>query len=141
MNNPAWQAIVPNLSRASWCPTSRSRWNAASKTISPRLGPALGRLMVALSSYRSGSLRLSAELGLVRRGHLVLFNWSVSRLFQSTLLERIAGLLRLAALCALRAPIFRLAAASSPSASLSGIWSLLAWCEQRLHQGRVGYGF
>ncbi len=66
MNNPAWQAIVPELVPREMIPDTVSL-NAASNNLARAVGPALGGLMVAaFKTAHGGAVGVCAECGVVR---------------------------------------------------------------------------
>ena len=145
MNNPAWQAIVPELVPRTLIPDSVSL-NAASNNLARALGPALGGLMVAAfkrtdtgaaSVFLLNSLSFAAVIW-------VLVNWKRTPLFKSALpSERIAGSIRNGLRYVRYAPDLRssLLRAFTFTFFVSAIWSLLAVVAARdLHQGALGYG-
>jgi MFS family permease len=145
MNNPAWQAIVPELVPRPLIPDTVTL-NAASNNIARAVGPALGGLMVAAyhsSHTGAGSVFLLNALSFV--GVIwVLVSWRRTPLFKSTLpSERIAG--------SIRAGVRYIRYSPPLQASLlrvflftffvSAVWSLLALVAKRdLRQGALGYG-
>jgi predicted MFS family arabinose efflux permease len=96
MNNPAWQAIVPELVPRELIPDTVSL-NAASNNIARAVGPALGGLAVAaFKSAHDGAGSVFALNALSFAGVIyVLVNWKRIPLFRSALpSERIAGSIR-----------------------------------------------
>jgi MFS family permease len=145
MNNPAWQAIVPELVPRDLIPDTVSL-NAASNNLARALGPALGGLMVAAFQRiytGAGSVFL---LNAVSYAAViwVLVNWKRTPLFKSVLpSERIAGSIRSGLRYIRYAPDVRasLIRAFTFTFFVSSIWSLLAVVALRdLHQGALGYG-
>ncbi len=145
MNNPAWQAIVPELVPRPLIPDTVSL-NAASNNLARAVGPALGGLMVA-AFKRTGTgagsvffLNAISFAGVI----WVLFNWKRTPLFKSALpAERIAGSIRSGLRYVRYSPTLQssLLRAFIFTFFVSGIWSLLAVVAQRdLHQGALGYG-
>ncbi len=145
MNNPAWQAIVPELIPRDLIPDAVSL-NAASNNLARAVGPALGGLMVAAfkrTDTGSGAvffLNAVSFAGVI----WVLVNWKRVPLFKSTLpAERIAGSVRTGLRYIRYAPDLQasLLRAFVFTFFVSAIWSLLAVVAQRdLHQGAMGYG-
>ncbi len=145
MNNPAWQAIVPELVPRELIPDTVSL-NAASNNLARAVGPALGGLMVAAfqrTTTGAGSvffLNAISFAGVI----WVLFNWKRTPLFRSALpAERIAGSIRSGLRYVRYSPTLQssLLRAFVFTFFVSGIWSLLAVVAQRdLHQGAMGYG-
>jgi MFS family permease len=145
MNNPAWQAIVPELVPRELIPDTVSL-NAASNNLARAVGPALGGLMVAAfarTDTGAGSVFLLNALSFA--GVIwVLFNWKRTPLFKSALpAERIAGSIRSGLRFVrysptIQAPLLR---AFTFAFFVSAIWSLLAVVAKRdLNQGALGYG-
>src|SRR4029077_14775002 len=86
MNNPAWQAIVPELVPRELIPDSVSL-NAASNNLARAVGPALGGLMVAgFQRVHTGAGSVFALNALSFAGVIwVLVNWKRVPLFKSAL--------------------------------------------------------
>ncbi len=145
MNNPAWQAIVPELVPRDLIPDTVSL-NAASNNLARAVGPALGGLMVAAfkrTGTGAGSVFLLNAISFA--GVIwVLFNWRRTPLFKSALpAERIAGWIRSGLRYVRYSPTLQssLLRAFLFTFFVSAIWSLLAVVAQRdLHQGALGYG-
>jgi MFS family permease len=145
MNNPAWQAIVPELVPREFIPDTVAL-NAASNNLARAVGPALGGLMVAgfASVYMgAGSVFLLNALSFA--GVIwVLYNWKRTPLFKSALpSERIAGSIMTGLRYVRYAPELRasLTRAFTFTFFVSAIWSLLAVVAKRdLNQGALGYG-
>lgn len=145
MNNPAWQAIVPELVPRDLIPDTVSL-NAASNNLARAVGPALGGLMVAAfkrTGTGAGSVFLLNAISFA--GVIwVLFNWKRTPLFKSALpAERIAGSIRSGLRYVRYSPTLQssLLRAFLFTFFVSAIWSLLAVVAQRdLHQGALGYG-
>src|ERR1700712_2531347 len=96
MNNPAWQAIVPELIPRELIPDAVSL-SSASNNLARAVGPALGGLMVAaFAKTSSGAGAVFFLNALSFAGVIwVLVNWKRVPLFKSTLpAERIAGSMR-----------------------------------------------
>jgi MFS family permease len=146
MNNPAWQAIIPELVPRDLVPDSVSL-NAASNNLARAVGPALGGLMVAAFKQRTdtgaayvfllNSLSFAAVIW-------VLVNWKRIPLFKSALpSERMAasirsGLRYIRYSPSLQASLLR---AFTFTFFFSAIWALLAVVARNdLHQGALGYG-
>jgi MFS family permease len=145
MNNPAWQAIVPELVPRELIPDTVSL-NAASNNLARAVGPALGGLMVAgFKSAHTGAGSVFFLNAISFAGVIwVLVNWKRIPLFKSALpSERIAGSIRSGLRYVRYAPDLQ---ASLVRAFLfpffvSAIWSLLAVVARRdLKQGPLGYG-
>ncbi len=96
LNNPAWQAIVPELVPRELIPDTVSL-NAASNNLARAVGPALGGLMVAaFKTPHGGAGAVFALNALSYAGVIwVLVNWKRTPLFKSALpSERISGSIR-----------------------------------------------
>jgi len=145
MNNPAWQAIVPELISRDLIPDAVSL-NSASNNLARAVGPALGGLMVAAfkrTDTGAGSVFLLNAVSFA--GVIwVLVNWKRVPLFKSTLpAERIAGSMRSGLRYIRYAPALQasLLRAFIFTFFVSAVWSLLAVVAARdLHQGAMGYG-
>ena len=145
MNNPAWQAIVPELVPRELIPDTVSL-NSASNNLARAVGPAIGGLMVAafqLVNNGAGSVFLLNALSFA--GVIwVLLNWKRVPLFKSALpSERIAGSIRSGLRYVRHAPQLQasLIRAFTFTFFVSAVWSLLAVVANRdLHQGALGYG-
>jgi MFS family permease len=146
MNNPAWQAIIPELVPREEIPNAVTL-NAISNNIARAVGPALGGLMVAAFMHhpQTGAgwvfvLNSASFAGVI----WILWKWKRTPLFKSALpAERIYGSVRsglryLRYSPALQAPLVR---AFIFTFFVSAVWSLLAVvARQDLHQGALGYG-
>ncbi len=145
MNNPAWQAIVPELVPRELIPDTVAL-NAASNNLARALGPALGGLMVAaFKSTRTGSAWVFLLNSLSFAGVIwVLVNWKRVPLFKSALpSERIAASIRGGLRYVRYAPDLQasLLRAFTFTFFVSAIWSLLAVVAKNdLNQGALGYG-
>jgi MFS family permease len=145
MNNPAWQAIVPELVPRDLIPDTVSL-NAASNNLARAVGPALGGLMVAgFQRVHTGAGSVFALNALSFAGVIwVLVNWKRIPLFKSALpSERIAGSIRSGLRYVRYAPDLQasLVRAFVFTFFISAIWSLLAVVARRdLKQGPLGYG-
>src|SRR5271170_354024 len=145
MNNPAWQAIVPELVPRELIPDTVSL-NAASNNLARAVGPALGGLMVAgFQRVYVGAGSVFALNALSFAGVIwVLVNWKRTPLFKSALpSERIAGSIRSGLRYVRYAPDLQssLVRAFIYTFFISAIWSLLAVVAKRdLKQGPLGYG-
>src|SRR3984885_11945148 len=96
MNNPAWQAIVPELVPRAMIPETVSL-NAASNNLARAVGPALGGLMVAaFKTAHTGAGSVFALNAISFAGVIwVLVNWKRVPLFKWALpAERIEGAIR-----------------------------------------------
>lgn len=145
MNNPAWQAIIPELVPRELIPDSVSI-NSAGNNLARAVGPALGGLMVAAFQRidtGAGSVFLlnAASYAAVI---WVLVNWKRIPLFKSTLpSERIAASIRSGLRYVRYSPELRssLVRTFTFAFFLSAVWSLLAVVASHvLHQGALGYG-
>ncbi len=145
MNNPAWQAIVPELVPRALIPDTVTL-NAASNNIARAVGPAIGGLMVAAFKHSdTGAGTVFALNAISFAGVIwVLVNWKRTPLFKSALpSERIAasirsGLRYLRYSPPLQASLLRVFLFTF---FVSAVWSLLALVAKRdLHQGALGYG-
>ncbi len=145
MNNPAWQAIVPELVPRELIPDTVSL-NAASNNLARALGPALGGLMVAgFSRVHTGAGSVFFLNALSFAGVIwVLVQWKRTPLFKSALpAERIAGSIRSGLRYVRYSPTLQssLIRAFTFTFFVSGIWSLLAVVAKRdLRAGALGYG-
>ena len=145
MNNPAWQAIVPELVPREQIPNAVTL-NAASNNIARALGPAFGGLMIAAYAvpHRGAgwvfALNSASFAGVI----WILWRWKRQPVFKSALpAERIAGSVRsglryLRYAPDLQGPLIR---AFVFTFFVSAVWSLLALvAKSDLHQGAMGYG-
>jgi MFS family permease len=145
MNNPAWQAIVPELVPRKLIPDTVSL-NAASNNLARAVGPALGGLMVAaFKGVDTGAGSVFALNAISFAGVIwVLVNWKRTPLFKSALpSERVAGSIRGGLRYVRHSPPLQasLLRAFTYCFFVSSIWSLLAVVAARdLHQGALGYG-
>lgn len=145
MNNPAWQAIVPELVPRSELPNAIAV-NSAGYNLARAVGPALGGLMVAAFAtvmLGAGAVFLVNSLSFVAI-IVVLYQWRSTPLYKSALpAERLSGAL-LSGLRYLRytpelgatfARVFVFAGFAS------AVWALLAVvASQDLHKGAMAYG-
>jgi MFS family permease len=145
MNNPAWQAIVPELVPMEYIPQAVTL-NAASNNIARAVGPALGGLMVAAflkATTGAGwvfALNSASFLAVI----WILWRWRRTPLFSSALpAERIFGSVRsglryLRYAPDLQGPLIR---AFLFPFFISAIWALLSLVAKNdLRQGAMGYG-
>ncbi len=145
MNNPAWQAIVPELVPRDLIPDTVSL-NAASNNLARAVGPALGGLMVAAFRTTHGGAGSVFALNAISFAGViwVLANWKRTPLFKSVLpSERIAGSVRGGLRFVRYSPQLQasLIRAFTYCFFVSAIWSLLAVVARRdLKQGALGYG-
>ncbi len=145
MNNPAWQAIVPELVPKEELPNAVTL-NAASNNLARAVGPALGGLLVAaFAKANTGAGWVFALNSLSFAGVIwILWKWHRQPLFKSALpAERIAGSVRAGLRFVRFSPNLRgsLIRAFGFTFFVSAVWSLLALVAKRdLHQGAMGYG-
>jgi MFS family permease len=145
MNNPAWQAIVPELVPRELIPDSVSL-NAASNNLARAVGPALGGLMVAAFKRADTGTAYVFLLNSVSFAAViwVLVNWKRIPLFKSALpSERMAASIRSGLRYVRYAPNLQasLLRAFTFTFFFSAIWALLAVVARNtLHQGALGYG-
>ncbi len=145
MNNPAWQAIVPELVPQNELANAVTL-NAASNNLARAVGPALGGLLVA--AYTRADTGASWVFALNSASFAgviwILWRWHRQPLFKSTLpAERIAGSVRSGLRYLRFSPTLQgsLLRAFGFTFFVSAIWSLLALVAKRdLHQGAMGYG-
>jgi len=149
MNNPAWQAIVPELVPHEELPNAVTL-NAASNNIARALGPAFGGLMVAaFTRAHTGAAWVFALNSVSFAGVIwILWKWKRKPLFKSALpAERIAGSVRSGLRYLRYAPNVQgpLIRAFIFAFFVSAVWSLLAILAKKdLHRsalsGAMGYG-
>ncbi len=143
LNNPAWQAIVPELVPRELIPDTVSL-NAASNNLARAVGPALGGLMVAaFKTAHDGAGTVFALNAVSFAGVIwVLVNWKRTPLFKSALpSERISGSIRGGLRYVANSPQLRasLVRAFTFPFFVSAIWSLLAVVAHKdLHGSRLG---
>ena len=146
MNNPAWQAIVPELVPRELVPDAVSL-NSGSNNLARAVGPALGGLMVA--AFRARVDTGSAWVFLLNSISFaaviwVLVNWKRVPLFKSALpSERLAASIRTGLRYVRYAPNLQasLLRAFTFTFFFSSVWSLLAVvAHHRMRQGALGYG-
>ena len=143
LNNPAWQAIVPELVPRELIPDTVSL-NAASNNLARAVGPALGGLAVAaFKSPHTGAGSVFALNALSYAGVIwVLVNWKRTPLFKSALpAERISGSIRGGLRYVANSPQLQasLVRAFTFPFFVSAIWSLLAVVAHKdLHGSRLG---
>ncbi len=145
MNNPAWQAIVPELVPRELIPDTVSL-NAASNNLARAVGPALGGLMIAaFTRVLTGaswvfSLNAASFVGVI----WVLVQWQRKPLFKSALpAERVVGSIRSGLRYIRYSPTLQssLLRTFTFTFFVAGIWSLLALVARRdLTRGALGYG-
>jgi MFS family permease len=145
MNNPAWQAIIPELVPRELIPDTVSL-NSASNNLARAVGPALGGLMVAAFKRIDSGAGSVFLLNAVSYAAViwVLVNWKRIPLFKSTLpSERIAASIRSGLRYVRYSPELQSALVRTFTFAffLSAIWALLAVVASHvLHQGALGYG-
>lgn len=145
MNNPAWQAIIPELVPRELIPDTVSL-NSASNNLARAVGPALGGFMVAAFKRIDSGAGSVFLLNAVSYAAViwVLVNWKRIPLFKSTLpSERIAASIRSGLRYVRYSPELRssLVRTFTFAFFLSAIWALLAVVASHvLHQGALGYG-
>lgn len=145
MNNPAWQAIVPELVPRSELPSAIAV-NSAGYNLARAVGPALGGLMVAAFAtviLGAGAVFLVNSLSFVTV-IVVLYQWRSTPLYKSALpAERLSGAL-LSGLRYLRyTPDLRATFVRTITFACfaSAVWALLAVvARQDLRQGAMAYG-
>jgi MFS family permease len=145
MNNPAWQAIVPELVPRSELPDAIAL-NSTAFNLARAVGPALGGLAVAaFASPQTGAavvfiLNSASFLAVI----FVLYYWKRTPLFKSALpAERIFGSMRSGVRYVRHSPPLRaiLLRAFLFTGFASGVWALLAVvAQQDLHTGAMAYG-
>ncbi|HZQ44127.1 MAG TPA: MFS transporter [Acidobacteriaceae bacterium] len=145
MNNPAWQAIVPELVPMDHLPNAVTL-NAASNNIARAVGPALGGLMVAafLRADTGASWVFALNSASFVAVIWILWKWHRQPIFRSALpAERILGSVRsglryLRYAPDLQGPLIR---AFVFTFFVSAIWALLALVAKNdLREGAMGYG-
>jgi MFS family permease len=145
MNNPAWQAIVPELVPREVIPEAVAL-NSASNNLARALGPALGGLMLAaFTRTDTGTAWVFLLNSISFAGVIwVLVEWKRVPLFKSTLpSERIAASIRSGLRYVRYAPDLRssLVRAFTFTFFVSAIWSLLAVVARTdLKEKALGYG-
>ena len=145
MNNPAWQAIVPELVPREFIPDTVAL-NAASNNLARAVGPALGGLMVAgFANVFMGAGSVFVLNSLSFAGVIwVLYNWKRTPLFKSALpSERIAGSIMTGLRYVRYAPDLKASLTRTFTFAffVSAIWALLAVvAKQDLNEGAIGYG-
>jgi MFS family permease len=144
VNNPAWQAIIPELVPRSEVPDAVSL-NSAGYNLARAVGPALGGVIVAgfaLASRGAGLVFLFNALSFVAV-IFVLYQWRRLPPKKSALpAERLFGSLRSGSRYIRHSPLLRaiLARAFVFTVFVSAVWALLAVvAHQDLHQGAMGY--
>jgi MFS family permease len=145
MNNPAWQAIVPELVPRDELPDAIAL-NSAAFNLARAVGPALGGLTVA--AFTSPAVGAAVVFLLNSLSFLavifVLYAWQRTPLFKSALPgERIFGSMRSGVRYVRHSPPLRaiLLRAFLFTTFASAVWALLAVvAQQDLHAGAMAYG-
>jgi MFS family permease len=145
MNNPAWQAIVPELVPRSELPDAIAL-NSAGFNLARAVGPALGGLAVAI--FHSVTVGAGMVFVLNSLSFLaviwVLYAWRRTPLFKSALpSERIFGSIRAGFRYVRHAPVMQavLLRVILFATFASSVWALLAVvAREELHLGAVGFG-
>lgn len=145
MNNPAWQAIVPELVPRSELPNAVSL-AAASNNLARAVGPALGGLLMAffVKATTGAGWTFALNAGSFAAVIWVLWVWKRQPLFKSALpAERIMGSVETGLRYLRYSPVLQAVflRAFLFTFSVSAVWSLLAVvAAKHLKQGALGYG-
>jgi MFS family permease len=145
MNNPAWQAIIPELVPHSELPDAIT-FNSAAFNLARAVGPAAGGLVVAafVSANRGAGVVFVINAVSFVAVILVLYRWKRTPLYKSALpAERLFGAMRAGLRYIRHSPTLRavLARTFAFTTCASAAWALLAVvAQQHLHQGALGYG-
>ena len=145
MNNPAWQAIVPELVPRSELPQAISL-NSAGYNLARAVGPALGGLTMAFfaSAMIGGGTVFAVNAASFICVIVVLYAWKRKPLHTSDLpTERMLGSIRAGLRYVLHAPEIQriLIRAFLMTSCVAAMWALLAVVAQRhLKSGALGYG-
>ena len=145
LNNPAWQAIVPELVPRSELPDAIAI-NSAGFNLARAAGPALGGLAVAAFATAARGAGVVFSLNAVSFVAViaVLVAWQRTPPFKSALpSERIFGSMRSGARYLRHSPTLQAVflRAFLFTTFASAVWALLAVvASQDLHQGAMGYG-
>ncbi len=146
MNNPAWQAIVPELVPRQQVPDAVAL-NSAAYNLARAVGPALGGFAVA--AFGSHATRGAAWVFLLNAVSfigviIVLYRWHRTPQYKSALpAERVFGSIRAGIRYVRYAPVLQatLLRAVLFTFFVSAAWALLAVvARHELHQGATGYG-
>ena len=145
MNNPAWQAIVPELVPRSELPQAISL-NSAGYNLARAVGPALGGLTMAL--FARGMVGGGTVFAINAASFLcviyVLYVWKRKPLHTSDLpAERMVGSIRAGIRYVMHAPEIQqiLIRAFMMTSCVAAMWALLAVvAQQDLKSGALGYG-
>ncbi len=145
MNNPAWQAIVPELVPRSQLPDAISL-NSAGYNLARAVGPALGGLVVAFFAsvvIGAGAVFLINAASFIFV-IVVLYLWKRQPLYTSDLpTERMLGSMRAGLRYVLHSAVIQgiLIRAFLFTSCVAAMWALLAVVAQRdLKHGALGYG-
>jgi MFS family permease len=146
MNNPAWQAIVPELVPREEIPSAVTL-NAASNNLARAAGPAIGGLMVAafLRPHIGAAWVFAVNSASFAGVIYILWKWKRTPIYKSALpAERIAGSVRSGLRFVRYSPTLQgsLVRAFVFTFFVSSVWSLLALVAKRdMHEsGAMGYG-
>jgi MFS family permease len=145
MNNPAWQAIVPELVSRAELPQAISL-NSAGYNLARAVGPALGGITVAFfaSAMKGGGTVFAVNAASFVFVIFVLYAWKRKPLHTSDLpAERMMGSMRAGLRYVLHAPdILRiLVRAFLMTSCVAAMWALLAVvARQDMKAGALGYG-
>jgi MFS family permease len=145
MNNPAWQAIVPELVPRSELPQAISL-NSAGYNLARAVGPAFGGLTMAffVNAMNGGGTVFAINAASFICVIFVLYMWQRKPLHTSDLpAERMVGSMRAGVRYILHAPEIQriLIRAFLMTSCVAAMWSLLAVvARQDLQSGALGYG-
>lgn len=145
MNNPAWQAIVPELVARSELPQAISL-NSAGYNLARAVGPALGGLTMAFfaSAMNGGGTVFAINAASFICVIVVLYAWKRKPLHTSDLpAERMLGSIRAGLRYVVHAPEIQriLIRAFLMTSCVAAMWALLAVvAQQDLKSGALGYG-
>ncbi|WP_419805423.1 MFS transporter [Terriglobus sp.] len=145
MNNPAWQAIVPELIPRSELPNAVAL-ASASNNLARAVGPALGGLLMAAFLHATTGAGWTFALNAVSFAAViwVLYVWKRQPLFRSALpAERLMGSVETGFRFLRYSPVLQatFVRAFLFTFSVAAVWSLLAVVARRhLGQGALGYG-
>jgi MFS family permease len=146
MNNPAWQAIVPELVPREEIPNAVTL-NATSNNLARAVGPAIGGLMIAafarphIGAAWVFALNSASFAGVI----YILWRWKRTPIYKSALpAERIAGSMRSGLRFLRHSPTLQgsLVRTFVFAFFVSSVWSLLALVAKRdmRESGAMGYG-
>ncbi|MBE7182204.1 MAG: MFS transporter, partial [Terriglobus roseus] len=145
MNNPAWQAIVPELIPRSELPNAVAL-ASASNNLARAVGPALGGLLMAAFIHATTGAGWTFALNATSFAAViwVLYVWKRQPLFRSALpAERLMGSVETGFRYLRYSPVLQATflRAFLFTFSVAAVWSLLAVVAKRhLGQGALGYG-